>query len=224
MIRTDAEIGVPAPEAFLTIENELQAKLLSRNETFRFFEPFIAQERTVSQAAGDLGCTPDEMLYRVRSFMDAGLLRIARHERRKGRPIKHYRSVADAFFIPFNVTYAEIEERGHAQFLPTTELLIRNLAKLRRDHEVSGQRIYRAGDGNVWRDGSPGPARDFDPASRDIPVGDIVSDDIQLTVEEARALQSELREVYDRYQHRDENRARSGYLVIVGISPLTETL
>jgi hypothetical protein len=88
---------------------------LSDPESFRYFEPFIARDRTVKEAAEAVGCNLDTMLYRVRKFLNAGLLKVTRVEKRAGRPIKHYRSTSEAFFVPFEVTpYAELEERLEA--------------------------------------------------------------------------------------------------------------
>ncbi len=104
------------PLAKYEVHDPLQARLLTHPVSKEFFKPFLARERTVSQTAAELGRSVSATLYRVKTFLRAGLLYVAREEKRSGRPIKHYRSVADAFLIPSETTpYAGLEERLSAQ-------------------------------------------------------------------------------------------------------------
>ena len=49
-----------------------------------------------------MGCSLNTMLYRIKTLLlRAGLLEVVREEPRKGRAVKIYRSVHDAYFIPF---------------------------------------------------------------------------------------------------------------------------
>src|SRR5690554_4500150 len=93
------------------VRDERQARLLLDPESLRFFRPFLARERTVSQAASEVKCAPSVMLYRVGTFLRANLLQIVRKEPRRGRPIKIYRSTHDEYFIPYALSpHATLEE------------------------------------------------------------------------------------------------------------------
>lgn len=149
----------PPADAFVRVDDPVQAKLLSDSAGLRYFEPFVARECTVTQAAREADCTPDAMLYRVRTFVNAGLLVVTREEKRAGRPIKHYRSSHDAYFIPFEVSpFAELEERSRAVWREREPRLMRASAAFIRSLGQEGQRIYRSGrDGEVWRDSAAAP-------------------------------------------------------------------
>ena len=97
----EGDSGRPPSDVFHTVSDPEQARLLSNRESFRFFEPFVARELSATGAAEEVGCALDTMLYRIKTFVRAGLLQVSRLEKRAGRPIKHYRSVYDAYFIPF---------------------------------------------------------------------------------------------------------------------------
>lgn len=182
------------------IDDAEQARLLSDPKAFRYFEPFLARESTVSSAAEIVGCGVDAMLYRVRSFCKAGLLRVIRVERRAGRPIRHYRSTADAFFVPLAVTpFASVEERLANQMKPFNDEVIAGMAHLIRQSGREGRRIYRGPDGEVWTES----ARDVDsPFSLDDPALPAVFDvsaRLKLDFENAKSLHHELRLLFERY-------------------------
>jgi DNA-binding transcriptional ArsR family regulator len=67
----------------------------------RFLEPFLGRECTIKMAAEDLKVSPNSVLYRVNRLLELGLVRVTRIEPRRGRAIKHYQSVADAFLATF---------------------------------------------------------------------------------------------------------------------------
>ena len=145
--------GRPTAAAFCVVRDAEQAKLLSDPKSFRYFDPFIAQTRTVTAAAEEVGCNLDAMLYRVKTFTKAGLLKIECEEKRAGRPIKYYRSSFDAYFVPFEVTpYAGLEERIREMRQANGESLVPAMARLLREFGWEGQRIYRHPQGAVWRE------------------------------------------------------------------------
>jgi hypothetical protein len=71
-------------EARVEVRSAEQAKLLSSPESLRFFEPFVARDCTVSQAAKEVKCRVDTMLYRVNLFLKAGLLKVVKTQARRG--------------------------------------------------------------------------------------------------------------------------------------------
>jgi len=99
------------------------------------------RERSVGQMAETTGVDIRRLHYHVTALRKLGLIKVARVQRRAGRPIKLYRAVADAFFVSDDI----------APSSPSAALndeLRRSLAKL-RDPARHGV-LYRLGD-----DGEP---------------------------------------------------------------------
>ncbi len=194
------DFGRPPVEAFYTVTDPEQARLLSNPASFKFFEPFVARERSVTAAAGEIGCSLDAVLYRVKTLLRAGLLEVSRLEKRAGRPIKYYRSVHDAYFIPFEVTpFAEVEERLTAHFRERQALVVPRMARALRQLEREGRRVYRRVDNDeVWQESAGEIERSFDLYDAKSyrrhmetylgPVAEMMDDTLMLTDQEAKEL------------------------------------
>jgi DNA-binding transcriptional regulator GbsR (MarR family) len=63
----------------------------------RYLFPFIHQDYSVSEAATVLNTSLANLRYWVKKMEDLGLIRVTRLEKRKGSPVKYYRSVAHKF-------------------------------------------------------------------------------------------------------------------------------
>ena len=198
--------GRPPASAFCVVRDAGQARLLSDPQSFRYFDPFIAQTRTVTAAAEEVGCALDTMLYRVKVFLKARLLRVVQEERRAGRPIKHYRSSCDAYFVPFEATpYAGLEERIFEMREANGEQIVPAMARLLRAFGWEGQRIYRHPDGAVWRESALDAEVNVpDVSDPRLPIGRQFFSELYLLDDEARALQRELYEVWERYKGREK--------------------
>lgn len=84
--------------------------LLSRAKA-RYLFPFIYQEHSLSEAAKVLNTSLANLRYWVRRMETLGLLRVTRLEKRKGSPVKYYRSVAHKFTFDLGLLPAsEIDE------------------------------------------------------------------------------------------------------------------
>ena len=199
------------PITFFTVQEAEQARLLSDIKTRTYFEPFLAREMTVSAAAKEVGCSLHAMLYRVRILIEAGLLRITRTAARAGRPIKHYRSVHDAYFIPLELTpYAELEERLRVQFAPSAELLTQAWSHLLREIGQHGRRLYRDSAGFIFSDSGEQRQHFLDYAQLDFPAAFDFFLELHLPQNEAKRLQLELLELYKRYlPYREKNRDKA---------------
>jgi len=175
----------------------------------------------VSQAAAELGHSVSATLYRVKTFLRAGLLYVAREERRAGRPVKHYRSVADAFFIPFDRTpYAGLEERLMAQLEPFWRGMVARLARAYRDNGLDGQSMYRGEDGTVWTNFAADAFERLSLENFGSPVVLYRDATPQLTGEEARALQRGLNDLFERSL---EARGGKAYTLQVALVPFEGT-
>jgi predicted transcriptional regulator len=218
----EQDSGRPPAEAFHTVTEPRQAQLLTHADDLKYIDLFIAKEMTVKAAAEEMGCELDTMLYRVRKLVAAGLLEVTRVEKRAGRPIKHYRSVHNAYFIPFEVTpFADVEERLTEALSGRRKTLARALAKLLQDFGWLGVRVYRDASGEIWHDTAPSIATDFKPRDPAFPAVIQTSMDVHLTHEEAKALQLELFALTERHQlERGQREHGQHYLFEVALVPL----
>ena len=208
---------VPDWSSFHRVEDGRQAQLLTDPKSKAFFKPFLAQERSASQAAEIVGCPLTTMHYRVTRFLEAGLLEIRREEKRKGRAVKFYRSVHDAYFIPFNLTpYATLEERLEAQAAPLFANLLRAYADAIRGSGRYGHHLFRSGGAFCTSDLLP-----------ELTLGGlpVVYSDMVTTFREEDALDlgADLRDLFGRGSalSADEKGARD-YLLMVALLPLED--
>jgi len=148
---------------FHTVGDREQARLLTDSRAQTFFRVFLAHDSTASEAATELGVDLNAVLYRIKTFLAAGLLQVVREIPRHGRAIKVYRSVHDAYFIPYELTpFATLEER----LLQHLSFEIKERARLQAKRMAasgwSGQRLYRNELGETWSDSARGPDSELD--------------------------------------------------------------
>ncbi len=206
--------------SFHTVTNTRQAQLLSEPKSKEFFKPFLAQECSVTQAAEEVGCNLNTMLYRVKTLQTAKLIRVTRKEKRKGREIKYYHSVHDAYFIPFKLTsYATLEERLQAQGDPIFTTLINAYAQALKQNERFGNYVLRGPTGGVMTtDFVP----DLTPSGLPVVYSDMIT---SLSKKEALGLAEGLQDVFKRGYGKDKKSKRTSsqnndYLLMVALLPL----
>jgi DNA-binding transcriptional ArsR family regulator len=95
----------------MVIDDATQARLLCGRSSVEALRPFLVGERSLTQAAADLGVRPSTLAYWLPRFVDAGLVREVRRVARAGRPIRVYRAVADEFRVPVGLVPPEAYER-----------------------------------------------------------------------------------------------------------------
>ncbi|HEX8640723.1 MAG TPA: hypothetical protein VF704_06160 [Allosphingosinicella sp.] len=76
------------------------AALLGQTLQRRLLLAFAASERPIAPVARQLGQPIANVHYHVTRMARLGLLIVAREEKRRGRPVKHYRTVRPRFFLP----------------------------------------------------------------------------------------------------------------------------
>jgi Helix-turn-helix domain len=216
------QMTVPDSSSFYTITNPQQAQLLSEPKSKEFFKPFLAQERSVTQAAQELGCNLNTMLYRVKILQAAKLIKVTRREKRKGREIKYYRSIHNAYFIPFQLTsYATLEERLEAQAEPIFANLINAYAHALKQNERFGNYLLRGLTGGViTTDFVP----DFTPSGLPIVYSDMIT---SLSKQEALAIAEGLRDFFRQGsgasgQPKRPDSRHHNYLLMVAFLPVNE--
>lgn len=215
---TRAEVEHPAPESFHRVSSEAQARMLIDSRVRDLFNPFLGQERTVGEAAAEAGCSPAVMLYRVGVFLRAGLLRVAGERPRAGRPLKVYRSVHDAYFIPYALTpYADLEEVFRTSFRATSDRIAALAARRYRGLPWDGFRVYRRPGGEVWAEGTPDASEAVWPERDEGHLGTDFATELLLSEEEAFALQAQLLGFLQRGR---SGEGRKPYLLSVAFMPL----
>lgn len=144
-------------ERWATITSREAADTLTDPAKRRYLEPFIRRERTLTQAARDLGLAPTTLLYQVRRLQRLGLLRVVRREPRRGRASPVYRASAERFFVPFESTSAAtIEELLFDFEVVTLKSIIRGFTRaLSRRAERWGLGLGLAADGKLEFDVLP---------------------------------------------------------------------
>jgi predicted ArsR family transcriptional regulator len=208
------------------IDDPGQAKLLTNPESFRFLEPFMARDCTVSQAAKELKCNVDTMLYRVKTFVKAGLLKVVKTQSRRGRSIKVYRSSADKYFVPFEITpYEDVEAFFRKSRKANDDILIPRFAKIIRQTGREGRIIYRDDKGEVWTS-SAGSFADIFVGLGDSEkleqrlrqkrqIAENSNDILWLTEEEARDFVMELYKVWGKHKRVDKSRRKPYFLTLL---------
>ncbi len=182
-----------SPRPF-TVSDQVQARFLTDPAKKTFFTPFLARERRVAEAAAELGCSVNRMLYQVRTLLGCGLLHVLREEPRAGRAVKVYRSVHDAYFVPFHATpYATLEQRITVQGDPIWAGLVAAYADALRRSKRHGHLLHRTGDVVHTTDQLP----DHTPTGQALFWSDST---LTIRDDDARRLGDEVRQWYDRAQ------------------------
>ncbi len=211
------------------VEDADAAQALTDPKEQRYLLPFIREELSLSEAASRLGVKPNALLYHVNKLLGLGLLEVAQIRRRKGRASKLYRASAERFFIPFSLTRADTVESL------STETSVRSERAFQRDliaAEIGvgddwGVAIYVMADGSLSIDLI---------ASREHPTEDTAFIlnahhpavwsswlELNLGFEEAKELQSELVDLWNRYKQL-RNHDEPSYTLRLGLAPVKEAV
>jgi DNA-binding MarR family transcriptional regulator len=190
--------------SLLQVRDAEAVKLLVHSEERRFLEPFLASEKSASEASAELGVKLDAMTYRIRSFEKAGLLVVTRKEARKGRAIKYYKAIAEGFQVAFtDLPFEDLETLFRELDAPMRTVALRGAARVAREGAVEGwvMRFYRDPSGRVNVDMAP-PAKSWQPQDLLEPTLPPIMLNwlpLHLTNEEAKGLQAELFALLGRY-------------------------
>ena len=158
-----------------------------------------AGERSLKQLAGTTGLKLNLLHYHVARLRALGLIEIVRSERRPGRPVKIYRAVARAFFVPARLAGGEVGEKLSAE--------LRERLALARARGGGEGTLYSVGE-----DGGPRMRRlGGDEPAEGVEIWSL----LDLSRSEAAALAAEMRALLGRY------RGRSGrpHLVHAALAP-----
>ncbi len=199
----------------LEISDAHVVKLLLAEEAGRYLDAYMGRVRSVSEAAVQVERSMQRTHYWTQRFQDAGLVEVAEVIRRKGRPIRRYRCVADEFVIPAKALPPGTFE---AQMQEINRGLTSAFARSYPD-------LVYGGDLHIRRTSPTDVGITYDRAASE---GDLPEDAVQssftmrLTRHEARQLRDELIELRDRWiaigAGRDAD--RTAYLSVVAVAPV----
>lgn len=157
------------------------------------------EERSLRQLAGTTGLRLNLLHYHVTRLQALRLIEVVRSEKRPGRPVKYYRAVARAFFVPARLIGGEVGDKLSAE-------LRERLASARA---CSGEgTLYFVGDDGgprMRRIGSDEPAEGAELWSL-----------LDLTRTDAAALAAEMKALLGRYRGRAAGRP---YIVHAALVP-----
>lgn len=200
------------------LKNPLAARILADPDVAVFLKPFMREPTTVKVAAEQFKLPLQTMHYRVLQMLQAGLLEVVGVEARQGRPIKHYQATATAFQIPLDLIPHNLLE-NLTEHVSWKSRLERGLQKALGGSKYESQMVvYLDDDGLlIWGshlddyEGDPEILRPQYPATLNIWTGAL-----NLDRADAKALQRELWELYERYAHRS---GAEKYVMHLGLAP-----
>jgi hypothetical protein len=203
----------------LTITSAKVAAFLNDTTKNRFIAPFIARERSLSEAATIVGVKLNTMTYWVKKMLELKLIKQTRTESRKGSSVRYYCSVAEEIIVPIDLIPKESYEAVlQEQMQPLFEHLIRvNVRSALRQHPgLWNLHFYRRPDGVVWREDKPA----LPGGRRALPLP-ALNDWYRptLTKESAKRLEHELVELLERYQAEGPQEGGKPYLAHIALVP-----
>ena len=206
--------------ATLTVTDPAAAAALMNPRTLRQLEPFLNRERTVLEAAQETGVKPNTMLARVNRFLRLGLLVVTREVPRAGRAVKVYRSRADSFFVPYEITPSETLEAAMKEREGYWETLLRqNVVRVRSEDVGSwGTRIYRDARGRLQVQAAVTPEQNYTLLAPKRPAAlSAWRDAVYLDFDDAKMLQQEMFALLKKYQ---QKAGAQRYILHLGLAPL----
>lgn len=153
---------------------------------------------------------------KVQKLCQVGLLEVLREERRSGRAIKVYHCPHTSFFIPRGLI--SLEEQITETFEPYQELIRQKLIEASRQgpNPVEGL-IFTVGEGGLWLLPATADGERWRPDFPGTPAHLHSSGPLYLDYVQARALERELYELFDRYR---EYRGANPYLLHMALVPI----
>jgi DNA-binding transcriptional ArsR family regulator len=203
----------------LIITDAKVAAFLNDTTKNRFLAPFIAKERSLSEAAKIVGVKLNTMTYWVKKLLEMNLIKQTRSEARKGSSVRYYRSIADEIIVPVELIPKESYEAVlFEQMQPIFEHFIRANVRSALKQHPGGWKLhfFRRPDGVVWREDKP----DLPGGRRTLPFP-ALNDWYRptLTRENAKKLEAELIELLERYQTKEYAKGGTPYLAHIALVP-----
>lgn len=199
------EATVPTPAPWRDVTSARAARLLCDPQARRVLAAFLPG-RTVTQAARALGLGVDDVRYRVKRGVDAGLLHVTGSVPRRGPPQTVYTLPATPWFTPGDLLPGGPDTLLHHDEDAFTRRLRDSRARLLRGGGW-GLLVQPGGEGLTAEITRPRVDRPIlhALAAQDAPAIVDLSVTLALTHGDAKALQAELLAVYARYADRAQD-------------------
>ncbi|GGR73970.1 transcriptional regulator [Deinococcus seoulensis] len=212
------------PRAWTRLEDPHAARLALNPAYTDLLRLLMTREWTATTLAAAAGQPLNAAHHRLGRLLAAGLVCVTRLEPRRGRPLRHYRAVSDALLIPYHLTRLGSLEDLISLHEDTFSGRFRHavvhagVPLVRRDEDIA-VRLYRHA-GGVVMDVTP-TAEHFDLRDLLRPEAPALTVDwgvLNLTRDDAKALQRDLHDLIARYAGRD---GPHPYLYRVNLAPDT---
>ena len=184
----------------LTIDDPAAAAVFAHARQRRILLALVAQERSLSQLSRATGTPLNLLHHHIGKLLRLGLARVTREARRAGSPIRFYRAVARAFFVPAEAMASPpgADMQRHLRELLDRSLLS-TLKGVRYSHDGSGPQVRLVEEADALRAGAE------------------VWLDLRLSSQEASAFTTELQQLLQRVAARSTSGGRR-YLVHAAVA------
>lgn len=193
--------------------------LLSLN-AFKALSPFFDSARSLSEGAAMLGWKLPRTSAWVNKLLGANLLRVDHLQHRAGSSIKHYRTTAAAFYLPYDGLSAEALDTFRQCINKQLEATLESAVRRTQGAERGAYGLQVRGDPFGGAMVSQVPALNADPLAIDatsLPVTNLWTD-LPLSESDARAFNTRLNALLNEYRGRRGQGKR--YLVRLGFASL----
>lgn len=207
---------------------KLAAMLLEAN-TLRYLEPFVDDSRSADEVAKEMNISLNTLLYQIKRLIQLGFLELSSQTPRRGRPIKRYRAVAKAFFIPFDATHFDtFSQMLLREYEPLYQRFIEGFlsAAVQMVNQNAGQDIgmnISKEDGRFTVRHGTNPLRSvhLNPLEPTAPAILLLwQDQLRLDFETAKTMQAELFEILEKYRAQDGS---GSYIAHIALAPIRNT-
>jgi DNA-binding Lrp family transcriptional regulator len=217
------------PTPSLTLTDPEAVAFLTSPKGAEMLYPFLDGARSASETAAAVGVTPAAMDYRIRKLLRLGLIEVTGSRPRRGPAIKLYRAVADRFVVPFDATpHATLETLVAAVTEGLEEAMLRSVFRAYRDAEAPWAMILgrnAQGQTAMWfsttDDLEPEPSTDA-ASHPDAPAVWSSTLSLDLSPRDAKELQRELIELYERYLPQAGVRDGRAWLLRLALAPMDD--
>jgi DNA-binding MarR family transcriptional regulator len=201
-------------EDAIEVRDPKVAALLVNTKAIVALAPFLHGERTLTQAAAQVGMKLPRLTYWIKKFVEAGLLQQTRLQQRAGSAIAYYRSVSSSFYVSYTVLPEEVADKYRRR---TKEELEQRLEQALGEVYGSwggawGLRIGLHPTGNAAIHQVAGIHEQLNPTAFDALS---LWDGLRLDPVNAKKLQQELYNVLERYRQKGGSRT---YLVRIAVA------
>ncbi len=189
----------------LIVSNVEAADLLLETETTELLRPFMRKTLTIKEASESLGLSFMKAHYRIKKFVEIGLLEAVASFMHKGRERYRYRAVAKRFFVPFCKTQAYdlksfLRKQDAQWYEPMLSSYVSSIEQSTLNPETFGISIS-IDENNLFKFSvGDNPEIDSQKMSATSDVSMMWDTSFYLSLEEMQQMQTELKNVLDKYR------------------------